>query len=103
MIVIYIFGVLMQQMRTLIKLSLINLQLFCISILCLFFLVLGETGASHDIDTTKALQFFLGFVLMHFLIIGIWLFKYKAKKPDVFIACLEVLILYALLIWNFFS
>jgi hypothetical protein len=90
-------------MKPLIKISLINLQLFCISILCLFFLVIAKSGASHDLDTGSALQFFLGFVLLHLLIIGIWLYKYKAKRFDVLVACLEVLILYGLLVWDFSS
>jgi hypothetical protein len=101
MIVIYIFGIRMQQMKPLVKLSLINLQLFCISILCLFFL--GLTKIGHSQGAEDILKFFLGFVLLHFIINGILLYRFKAKYFNVIVVYFEAIVLYGLIAWWFSS
>ena len=88
--------------RLLIKISLINLQLFCVFFLCLFFFVISRSGGSHNINTETLLQIFLGFVILHLLINGILLYRSKAKYFDIIVTYLEVLILYGLIVWGFF-
>jgi len=82
---------------------LINLQLFCISILTLFFIGLALMRASHDVNKGKFLIIYFLFVIAHLIINDFFIFKIKKNQVFYFIANnIMIITVYIILLTKFY-